>query len=204
MEAGSKPPILIDDGLDVFGVNIRAHHADGRVAAPEDPEKRKAYRMHPGQGSPRPGGMRVVAWNRSGVDPALPCEELALDEVLASADAVSVHLALTPETRGFFDAARIRGLKRGVLLVNVARGALFDETALLAALRDGHVGHAALDVFATEPLPANHPFAALQNVTLSAHAAWKSRAASQRLLAEGLALARADAERLTLGQILAA
>jgi D-3-phosphoglycerate dehydrogenase len=149
-------------------------------------------------------GMRVVAWNRSGVDRALPCEELALDEVLASADAVSVHLALTPETRGFFDAARIRGLKRGVLLVNVARGALFDETALLAALRDGHVGHAALDVFATEPLPANHPFAALQNVTLSAHAAWKSRAASQRLLAEGLALARADAERLTLGQILAA
>jgi D-3-phosphoglycerate dehydrogenase len=147
-------------------------------------------------------GMRVVAWNRSGVDPALPCEELELDRLLAGADAVSVHLALTPETCGFFDAARIRRLKRGVLLVNVARGALFDESALLDALRDGHIGHAALDVFVTEPLPAAHPFATLQNVTLSAHAAWKSREASQRLLREGLALASADAESLTVGRTL--
>ena len=141
-------------------------------------------------------GMRVVAWNRSGVDPALPCEALELDRLLAGADAVSVHLALTPATRGFFDAARIRRLKRGVLLVNVARGALFDEAALLDALADGHIGHAALDVFATEPLPADNPLAALRNVTLSAHAAWKSREASLRLLLEGLTLARADAERL--------
>jgi len=147
-------------------------------------------------------GMRVVAWNRSGVNPALPCEELALDRLLASADAVSVHLALTAETHGLFDAARIRCLRRGVLLVNVARGALFDEAALLDALRDGHIGHAALDVFATEPLPAEHPFAALQNVTLSAHAAWKSHEASQRLLREGLTLARADAERLAAGRTL--
>jgi len=141
-------------------------------------------------------GMRVVAWNRSGVDPSLPCEALELDHLLAGSDAVSVHLALVPETRGFFDAARIRRLKRGVLLVNVARGALFDEAALLDALSDGHIGHAALDVFATEPLPANHPFTALQHVTLTAHAAWKSREASQRLLNDGLALARADAECL--------
>ncbi|MBK7472820.1 MAG: 3-phosphoglycerate dehydrogenase [Betaproteobacteria bacterium] len=149
-------------------------------------------------------GMRVVAWNRSGVDPALPCEDLELDRLLAGADAVSIHLALTPETRGFFNAARIRRLKRGVLLVNVARGALFDEGALLAALADGHVGHAALDVFATEPLPAGHPFTTLQNVTLSAHAAWKSREASDRLLRAGLALARADAERLATGGALTA
>ena len=148
-------------------------------------------------------GMRVVAWNRSGVDPALPCDELDLDRLLAGADAVSVHLALTPETRGFFDAARIRRLKRGVLLVNVARGALFDEGALLDALSDGHIGHAALDVFATEPLPADHPFTALENVTLSAHAAWKSREASQRLLREGLTLARADTECLSDGRALA-
>lgn len=148
-------------------------------------------------------GMRVVAWNRSGVDPALPCEEVELDRLLATADAISVHLALTPETRGFFDAARIRRLQRGVLLVNVARGALFDEAALLDALSDGHIGHAALDVFATEPLPADHSFAALQNVTLSAHAAWKSREASQRLLRESLTLARADAERLAAGRTLA-
>jgi D-3-phosphoglycerate dehydrogenase / 2-oxoglutarate reductase len=147
-------------------------------------------------------GMRVVAWNRSGIAPDLPCEPVELDQLLSSADAVSVHLALTPETQHFFDAARIRRLKPGVLLVNVARGALFDELALADVLRDGHVRHAALDVFATEPLPATHPFAALANVTLSAHAAWKSREASLRLLREGLRLARADAERLAAEQCL--
>src|SRR5262249_2049000 len=72
-------------------------------------------------------GMRVVAWNRSGVRPGLPCEAVALDELLAMSDAISVHLAQTPETEGFFDGARIRRMKPGVLLVNVARGALFDE-----------------------------------------------------------------------------
>jgi D-3-phosphoglycerate dehydrogenase len=145
-------------------------------------------------------GMRVVAWNRSGVRPGLPCAAVALDELLATADAVSVHLAQTPDTEGFFDRARIRRMKRGVLLVNVARGALFDEAALLEALRDGHIRHAGLDVFATEPLPPDHPLTTLPNVTLSAHAAWNSREASVRLLREGLALAGADAERLAAGR----
>src|SRR5207253_11041560 len=65
-------------------------------------------------------GMRVIAWNRSGVDQALPCEALELDRLLASSDAISVHLALVPETRGFFDAARTRRMKRAVLLITVA------------------------------------------------------------------------------------
>jgi len=115
---------------------------------------------------------------------------------LAAADAVSIHLALTEETQGFFDATRISHLKPGVLLVNVARGALFDETALIEALRSGQIRHAALDVFATEPLPTSHPLAALPNVTLSAHAAWKSREASLRLLRESLRLAQEDAARI--------
>ena len=61
MQASSKPPILIDDGLDVFGVNIRAHHTDRGVTAPEDPEEGKTYRMHPGQWPSRPVGQWIVA-----------------------------------------------------------------------------------------------------------------------------------------------
>ena len=100
---------------------------------------------------------------------------------------------MTEETQGFFDATRISHLKPGVLLVNVARGALFDEAALIGALRSGQIRHAALDVFTAEPLPTSHPLAALPNVTLSAHAAWKSREASLRLLRESLKLAQEDA-----------
>lgn len=148
-------------------------------------------------------GMRVVAWNRSGVPSGLPCAPVTLDELLAVSDAISVHLARTPETEGFFDHARLRRMKPGVLLVNVARGALFDETALISALRDGHIRHAALDVFAIEPLPASHPLTTLPNVTLTAHAAWNSREASLRLLRQGLELARADAASLASGQALA-
>lgn len=148
-------------------------------------------------------GMRVVAWNRSGVAPGLPCEAVGLDELLAASDAISLHLVLTPETRGFFDAARIGRMRRGVVLVNVARGALFDEPALIDALRRGHIRHAALDVFATEPLPHDHPLTALPNVTLSAHAAWKSREASLRLLHAGVGMVRADAERIAAGRTLA-
>src|SRR5216683_1310809 len=91
-------------------------------------------------------GMRVVAWNRSTIAAGLPCETMPLDELLAAADAVSIHPAL--------------------------------------------------DVFLTEPLPTSHPLAALPNVTLSAHAAWKSREASLRLLRESLRLAQADAARI--------
>jgi D-3-phosphoglycerate dehydrogenase len=145
-------------------------------------------------------GMNVAAWSRSGVSPDLPCEAMGLEELLQRSDAISVHLALTEQTRNFFDAARLNQIKPGALLVNVARGALFDEAALAEALRSGRIRHAALDVFSTEPLPADHPFTKLPNVTLTAHAAWKSREASARLLHEAVALAKADAALLDAGQ----
>ena len=148
-------------------------------------------------------GMRVAAWSRSGVSDDLPCQAMPLDDLLRESDALSVHLALTEETRGFFDATRLSLIKPGALLVNVARGALFEEEALADALRSGRIRHAALDVFSTEPLPANHPFTKLPNVTLTAHAAWKSREASARLLHEAVALAKADAARLEAGATLA-
>ena len=145
-------------------------------------------------------GMDVIAWNRSGVPAGVPAGSVTLEELLAASDAVSLHLALVPETKGLLDASRLALLKPGGLLINTARGALIDEAALIAALRSGAIGRASLDVFATEPLPAGHPLTLLPNVTLTAHAAWKTRAASDRLLQIALDLATDDAGRLAAGQ----
>ena len=131
-------------------------------------------------------GMRVIAWNRSGVPDDLPCAPVDLDELLASADVVSLHLVLNEQTRGFLDAERIGLIKPGAIFINTARGAIVDEAALVAALEAGRIGHAGLDVFAEEPLPAGHPLTRLDNVTLSAHAAFATREASERLLRKAL------------------
>lgn len=145
-------------------------------------------------------GMRVVAWNRSGVPQGVPAEEMALDDMLATADAVSLHLALTPETKGLIGADKLARMKRGAILVNTARGAVVDEAALIEALRSGHIAHAALDVFGIEPLPAGHPLARIENVTLTAHAGWKSKAASRRMMEIALRLAAEDAAAIDSGQ----
>ncbi len=145
-------------------------------------------------------GMDVIAWNRSGIPAGVPARSVALDDLLATSDVVSLHLALVPETKGLIDASRLALLKPSALLINTARGALIDETALISALQGGVIRHAALDVFATEPLPAGHPLTVLPNVTLTAHAGWKSRAASHRLLRIALDLAKEDAGRLVDGQ----
>lgn len=141
-------------------------------------------------------GLRVIAWNRSGVDESLPVEAVELDALLSTADIVSLHLALNDQTRGFIDAERLARLKPGAILVNTARGAIVDETALVDALRHGVIGHAALDVFAEEPLPVEHPFTSLANVTLTAHAGFMTREASIRLLAMALDIAQEEWAKL--------
>jgi D-3-phosphoglycerate dehydrogenase len=73
-------------------------------------------------------------------------------------------------------------MKPGVILVNTARAALVDEDAMIEALSSGHIRHAGLDVFNTEPLPANHPLTKLPNVTLSAHSAFRTPEASENLI----------------------
>jgi len=126
-------------------------------------------------------GMQVIAWNRNPrPDDGVPM--VALDELLQRADVISLNLTLNDETRGFLDAKRLSQAKRGVILVNTARGALVDEAALIEALRSGHIRHAGLDVFHNEPLKADHPLAQLPNVTLSAHAAFRTLEASMTLL----------------------
>src|SRR5262245_44661611 len=125
--------------------------------------------------------MEVIAWNRS-PRPQAGVPMVGLDELLALADVISLHLALTEETRGVIDAARLARMKPGVILVNTARGALVEETALIDALRSGHIRHAGLDVFHAEPLRPDHPLAQLENVTLTAHAGFRTLEASETLM----------------------
>ncbi|MFF5990067.1 phosphoglycerate dehydrogenase [Prauserella flavalba] len=98
----------------------------------------------------------------------LGVELVSLDELLARADAISIHLPKTPETKGLIDAAALAKTKKGVLIVNAARGGLIDEEALANAVRDGHVGGAGIDVFAAEPTTSS-PLFGLPNVVVTPH-----------------------------------
>jgi D-3-phosphoglycerate dehydrogenase len=132
-------------------------------------------------------GMRAIGWNRT---PRPDATLVDLDTLLTSSDVISLNLTLNDETRGFLDAERMARLKPGVILVNTARGALVDEAALLAALQDGRIRHAGLDVFHAEPLKPDHPLAQLDNVTLSAHAAFRTLEASMTLLRRAIDIVR--------------
>ncbi|MGP8123339.1 MAG: NAD(P)-dependent oxidoreductase [Xanthobacteraceae bacterium] len=139
-------------------------------------------------------GMTVLAWNRTPRQ-APHVSFVALERLLAESDVVSLHLLLTDQTRGFLSPERITGMKQGAMLINTARGALVDEAAMIAALRSGQLRHAGLDVFDTEPLPADHPLTGLRNVTLSAHSAFRTPEASDNLVAAALAHCRRIAAR---------
>jgi D-3-phosphoglycerate dehydrogenase / 2-oxoglutarate reductase len=134
-------------------------------------------------------GMEVIAWNRSPrTEAGMPL--VSLDELLARADVISLHLALNDETRGVLDAERLARTKPGVILVNTARGALVEEAALLAALDSGHIRHAGLDVFHAEPLKPDHPLARMENVTLTSHAAFRTLEASETLMRRAIDIVR--------------
>ena len=134
-------------------------------------------------------GMKAIAYNRTRrADAPVPLVEL--DELLATADIVSLSLVLNDETRGFLNAQRIARMKPGVILINTARGALVDEEAMLDALRSGHIRHAGLDVYHNEPLKSDHPLTRMENVTLSAHAAFRTPEASMTLLRRAIAIVK--------------
>ena len=104
-----------------------------------------------------------------------------LDEVVRAADVVSLHVPLVDSTRGLFSAARIASMKRGAVLVNTARGGIVDEVALARALKDGHLGGAAIDVFGAEPLPASSHFEGCPNLILTPHVAGVTAEANERV-----------------------
>ena len=134
-------------------------------------------------------GMEVLAWNRTPRE-AEGVRFVPLDALLGESDVLSLHLLLTDETRGFLGRERLAQLKPGTILVNTARGALVDEAAMVEVLRSGRLAHAALDVFGEEPLPAGHPLANLDNVTLTAHSAFRTPEATETLLRRALDIAR--------------
>lgn len=133
-------------------------------------------------------GARTIGWSRSGLAGDAPVEMMALDQVLAQSDIVSLHLALTPETAGFIDAGALSKMKPGAILINTARAGIVEEDALISALESGHIGHCALDVFHNEPLPKNHRLTEMTNVTLTPHSGWLTTQAIDRLLLAGVNL----------------
>jgi (S)-sulfolactate dehydrogenase len=179
--AGEWPRDALSRGREVGGkrLGLVGFGSIGRVTA------RKAAALGMGVAAydpqlPRGDG----AWSKLNVIP------LDLDELIATSDVVSLHVPLTPETRGLFGADRLRRMKRDAVLVNTARGGIVDESALASALREGHLAGAALDVFADEPLRAGSPLADAPRLILTPHIAGVTAESNERvsdLIAERVA-----------------
>ena len=116
-------------------------------------------------------------WEKLGVEPVM------LETLLAEADAVSLHVPLTPDTRQLFDAGRLARMKPGAVLINTARGGIVEEAALADALRSGRLAGAMVDVFEKEPLPAGSPLADVPNCLLTPHIAGVTRESNVRVSA---------------------
>jgi D-3-phosphoglycerate dehydrogenase len=120
---------------------------------------------------------------------------VTLEELIAGSDYITLHVGLTPQTTGVINAKTIAAMKKGVRIINCARGELIDDSALVAALKSGQVAGAALDVFTEEP-PKNSPYAELENVILTPHIAGSTAEAQE---AVGIQIARQVRDYLKLG-----
>jgi D-3-phosphoglycerate dehydrogenase len=134
-------------------------------------------------------GMRVLGFRRNAAAIPEGVAYAALPELFAAADYIVVACPLTEETRGLVGEALLSRMKPTAWIMNVARGPIIEEAALLAALRERRIGGAALDVYATHPLPPDHPLLSLPNVILSPHVAGLSRES-------GAAIARGAAQEV--------
>lgn len=121
------------------------------------------------------------AWRPAGYE----VEQMTLDDLIAGSDVLSLHVPLTPETRGMIDAGAIARMPAGAILINAARGGVIDETALAEALRAGHLGGAAIDVYAREPLDAEAgaTFRDVPNLILTPHIAGVTQESNVRVSA---------------------
>jgi D-3-phosphoglycerate dehydrogenase len=113
--------------------------------------------------------MKVIGYDPFASSLPAHIARVELDAIWRGSDAISLHCPLTPENRGMVNAKTLQACKRGVMLVNTARGGLIDEAALLDAVRTGQVAAAGLDSFAVEPMPVPHPFQGERNIVLSPH-----------------------------------
>ena len=140
-------------------------------------------------------GFRFIASDpmlNDGEAAELGVEKVDADSLLRNADIISLHAPATAETTGYFNAERLAAMQSNAMLINSARGQLVNETDLAAALKQGTIAGAALDVFAEEPLPAASPLRDAPNLLMTPHAAWYSDAAIgrlQRLVAEDISRA---------------
>jgi glyoxylate reductase len=147
-------------------------------------------------------GMRILYHDLAQASPAVEAELgatfLPLEELLPKADFVSLHVNLSPQTQGLLNAERLRWMKPSAILVNTSRGPVVDSMALVAALRDGVIAGAALDVTDPEPLPADHPLLALESCLVVPHIASASRATRGKMASMAAAnlLAGVRGERL--------
>ncbi len=133
-----------------------------------------------------PFGVRLLYYDLvrlpGGEEAALGATYAPIEEILLRSDIVSVHLPLAAGTRGIIDAKKLGLMKPSAVFINVGRGELVDEAALASALRDKKLGAAALDVFGTEPPPADHPLLGLENVILTPHLAGATNEARARIV----------------------
>lgn len=132
-------------------------------------------------------GMRVVAYDPyldRGHAAAHEIELTTLDDVIAQADVLSVHVPLTDSTRGIIGDDQFQRMKRGVRVLNAARGGVIDEAALVRALASGHVAGAGIDVYESEPLPADHPLRSAPNAVLTPHVGASTAEAQENVALE--------------------
>jgi (S)-sulfolactate dehydrogenase len=174
VEAGTWPRQMLSQGREAAGkvMGLVGFGSIGRLTA------RKAAAL----------GMTVRAY-----DPVVRADDSAwrehgvaqrdLDALLAESDVVSLHVPLTPQTRGLLDGARLGRMKHDAVLVNTARGGIVDEAALAAMLREGRLGGAALDVFDHEPLGAHSPLTGAPRLILTPHIAGVTIEANERVSA---------------------
>jgi glycerate dehydrogenase len=133
-------------------------------------------------------GMEIIVAARAGSRSPTPPDRVSIEQLLRDADVISLHCPLTADTRNLINTATLAQMKPTAFLINTARGALIDETALIGALRRRQIAGAALDVISQEPPPVNHPMLLaatdLDNLIVTPHTAWSAREARERLLGE--------------------
>jgi phosphoglycerate dehydrogenase-like enzyme len=135
-------------------------------------------------------GMEVIAWSQNLTEDraaSLGVTRVTKTELLSSSDVLSVHLVLSDRTRGLFGAHDLALMKRSAVLVNTSRGPIVDERALVAALRNGTIAGAGLDVYDLEPLPEGHELTTLENVVMLPHLGYVSEAGFREMYGQAVA-----------------